>query len=77
MKNYSAQLGKFIVSTPFANGYYRRNDSRTWASYYEDEKGMVHSNTANYTVIKGNDPVTKEEFYRMAAEDKGSSITFS
>jgi hypothetical protein len=73
MKNYSRQLDKFIESTVYATSAYRETDSRTWVSYYQDEEGMIHSNSFNYSII-GSSPVTVEQFAKCIEKDPETRV---
>lgn len=60
-ENYSRQLDEFIESKPYAKSAFKQTDCRTWVSYYQDEKGLIHSSSFNYSII-GATPVTEEQF---------------
>ena len=75
MKNYSRQLGKFIESKLYANSVYKDTDDRTWVSYYQDNDGLIHSSTFNYSII-GCDPVTVEEFKKCMMKDPETKVSF-
>jgi len=75
MKNYSRQLDKFIESKPYANSVYRETDCRTWVSYHQDNNGLIHSNSFNYSII-GSKPVTVEEFKKCMIKDAETKVSF-
>ena len=75
MANYSRQLDKFIESKPYANSAYKETDSRTWVGYYQDQNGMIHSNTFNYSII-GRSPVTEDEFRVRIENDPEIKVSF-
>jgi single stranded DNA-binding protein len=72
---YSRQLDKFIESKPFANTYFRQTDSRTHVSYYQDNDGLIHSSSFNYSII-GSSPVTVEQFKICMAKDPETKVSF-
>ena len=76
MKNYSRQLDKFIESTQYATSAYRAQDGRTWVSYYQDEEGMIHSSSFNYSII-GSTPVTVEQFAKCIEKDPETKVELS
>jgi hypothetical protein len=76
MKNYSRQLGKFIESKFYADSAYSDMDDRTWVSYYQDENGLIHSSTFNYSII-GCEPVTVEEFKKLVAKNPKANVIFA
>lgn len=71
MKNYSRQLDKFIESTKFAHSYCRVQDARTCVAYYQDNNGLIHSSSFNYSII-GSNPVTSEEFMMAMGKDSAT-----
>ena len=75
MKNYSRQLGKFIESKPYASSVYSEMDDRTWVSYYQDNNGLIHSSSFNYSII-GCDPVTVDEFKECIIKNAETKVTF-
>lgn len=75
MANYSRQLDKFIESKPYANSAFKETDSRTWVSYYQDNDGLIHSSSFNYSII-GNEPVTVEEFKKCMIKDAETKVSF-
>ena len=75
MANYSRQLDKFIESKPYANSVFKETDSRTWVSYFQDNDGLIHSSTFNYSII-GSKPVTVEEFKKCMIKDAETKISF-
>ena len=72
MKNYSKQLGKFIESKPYASSVYEQTNWETWVSYYQDNDGLIHSSSFNYSVI-GCEPITPEEFKKHMLKDKNKN----
>jgi hypothetical protein len=75
MANYSRQLDKFIDSKLYAHSSFRQCDNRTWVSYYQDESGLIHSNSFNYSII-GSRPVTVEEFNKCVIKDSETKVFF-
>ena len=75
-KNYSRQLGKFIDSTPFASSVYCQMNWETWVEYYQDENGLIHSSTFNYSII-GTDPLTVEDFKKLVAKNPQANVIFA
>ena len=75
MANYSRQLDKFIESKPYANSTFKQTDSRTWVSYYQDQNGLIHSSSFNYSII-GSKPVTEEEFKKCIEKDPETKVSF-
>ena len=75
MANYSRQLDKFIESKKYASSAFKECDSRTWVSYYQDNNGMLHSSTFNYSII-GSNPVTVEEFKECMIKDPETKVSF-
>ena len=76
MKNFSKQLGKFIDSTPYASSVYSEMDDRTWVSYYQDNNGLIHSSTFNYSIVRC-EPVTEEEFKKLVAKNPQANVIFA
>ena len=76
MKNFSKQLGKFIDSTPFASSVYCQTNWQTWVSYYQDNDGLIHSDTFNYSII-GTDPVTVDDFKKLVAKNPKANVIFA
>jgi len=74
-KHYSSQLDKFIESNHYANSGYKKTDGRTWVSYYQDKKGLIHSSSFNYSIIPGGNPVTVEEFKRLIERNPEANVT--
>ena len=75
MKNYSRQLDKFIESKHYANSVYRETDGRTGVSYYQDNDGLIHSSSFNYSII-GSKPVTVEDFKKCMIKDAETKVSF-
>ncbi len=75
MKNYSRQLDKFIESTIYACSAFKKTDSRTWVSYFQDSDGLIHSSTFNYSII-GSKPVTVDEFKQCMVKDPETEVVF-
>lgn len=75
MKNYSRQLDKFIESKNYAVSAFKSCDSRTWVSYCQDNDGLIHSSTFNYSII-GSKPVTVEEFKNCMIKDSETKVSF-
>lgn len=75
MANYSRQLDKFIESKPYANSAFKETDGRTWVSYFQDNDGLIHSSTFNYSII-GSKPVTVEEFKKCMIKDSETKVSF-
>jgi len=75
MANYSRQLDKFIESKPYANSAFKQTDCRTWVSYYQDENGLIHSSSFNYSIIGGT-PVTEEQFKKCLEKDPETKVSF-
>ena len=75
MKNYSRQLDRFIESKPYANSSFRKTDGRTWVRYYQDNDGLIHSSTFNYSII-GGEPVTVDEFKHRMLKDTETKVSF-
>lgn len=75
MKNYSRQLDAFIESKPYAISVLRETDDRTRVSYYQDNGGLIHSSSYNYSII-GLTPVTVEEFKKCMIRDPETKVTF-
>lgn len=75
MANYSRQLDKFIDSKKYASSAFKATDGRTWVSYYQDNNGMIHSSTFNYSII-GSNLVTVEEFKACMIKDSETKVSF-
>lgn len=75
MANYSRQLDKFIESTRYASSAFKETDGRTWVSYYQDNDGLIHSSSFNYSII-GSKPVTVEEFKKCMIKDAETKVSF-
>ena len=73
--NYSRQLDKFIESKHYASSAFKETDGRTWVSYYQDEDGLIHSSSFNYSII-GSKPVTEEEFKKCVEKDHETRVSF-
>lgn len=65
---YSAQEQKFIKLNLFAQSYYKKNDDRTYNSYYIDENNLIHSSSLNYSLVSST-PLTVEEFKNKVEKD--------
>lgn len=76
MRNFSRQLDCFISSKPFASSHCRANDSRTYVSYYIDERGLVHSSSFNYSLI-GCNPVSVDKFMELVNSDTKAMVSFT
>ena len=75
MKNYSRQSDKFIESKHYANSVFREEDWRTGVSYYQDNDGLIHSSSFNYSII-GIKPVTVEDFKKCIIKDAETTVSF-
>lgn len=75
MKNYSRQLDTFVESTPYAQSSFKECDHRTWVSYYQDDEGLIHSNSFNYSII-GSRPVSIDEFKKCVINDFETKVVF-
>lgn len=75
MANYSRQLDKFIESKPYANSAFKQTDGRTWVRYYQDQNGLIHSGTFNYSIIGGT-PVTEEQFKNFIEKNPETKVSF-
>ena len=75
MGNYSRQLDKFIESKPYANSAFKETDGRTLVSYYQDNDGLIHSSSFNYSII-GSKPVTVEEFKKCMIKVAETKVSF-
>ena len=76
MANYSRQLDKFIKSTRYATSYFRQTDARTYVNYYQDQSGLIHSSTFNYSIIGGLNPVSVEQFKKLVDADSETNVLF-
>jgi hypothetical protein len=75
MKNYSRQFDKFIESKHYANSSFKQTDGRTWVAYYQDNSGLIHSSTHNYSIIGAN-PVTEDQFKIRITQDTQTKVIF-
>ena len=68
MKVYSIQEKAFIEAEHFASSEFRPHDGRTAQCYYIDSKGLIHSQSLNYSLLFTS-PLSIEEFKAKVKEE--------